>query len=527
MSTQRVITGAVYVADPRSGRPIANGSVYIGLVNQDPTILANRITVNVIQQDGSTVAIPPSGQPLTTDAGGLIQYNGGPVQVTCDSSYSIAVYDQYGAGPIPYFPLVSNPMDLTAALLQPDNFYNNDPSSSSGAYVLVPPASISPVPSELVDGMEITFRPSNANGSTGSTISIILSGGPSTPYPALLPDATNDLPAGYLTTYTDVKFRLDMGESPRWINQDLGLFATNPSIQSWSAFVNCVNVPSYVTGSDGAMYKSNKATGPDLGGAINPVGDTTGAWVKAFGNTASVVNGLTLSYVSGTVIGIAPGSVANISSPVAWTKSISAVWAAGSGNGGFPSGLTGGAPVNDTWYSFWIIGKPDGTVDFGFDSSANGFSNDPTNLLASATGYTSFWRIAWVYYATAAIQMFFQNGNEFTWDVAPNDANNAAGSSVGAPLTLSAPPLTRARFVANAYASGGSTQLMLFTETRQTNSAVTTANYDLTCDFNFYSQSAEFQRYTDAFSQIRQRGAGGSPIFSIFTKGWEDTRGQS
>lgn len=72
----------------------------------------------------------------------------------------------------------------------------------------------------------------------------------------------------------------------------------------------------------------------------------------------------------------------NLSSAI--TKKIDANWSAGTGQGGFPSGLTLAA---DTMYYVFIIGNSDGTVDVGFDTDSSA-----TNLLADATGYT-FYRI--------------------------------------------------------------------------------------------------------------------------------------
>lgn len=66
-----------------------------------------------------------------------------------------------------------------------------------------------------------------------------------------------------------------------------------------------------------------------------------------------------------------------------FTKDISQVWAAGSGNGGRAGSLTA-----NTWYHFFVISKQDGTVDFGFDTSITA-----SNLLALATGFIYYYRI--------------------------------------------------------------------------------------------------------------------------------------
>jgi hypothetical protein len=66
-------------------------------------------------------------------------------------------------------------------------------------------------------------------------------------------------------------------------------------------------------------------------------------------------------------------------------KQLDAVWVAGTGNGGRASGVALSA---NTTYHFFVIAKPDGTADAGFDTALNA-----TNLLADATGYTKYRRV--------------------------------------------------------------------------------------------------------------------------------------
>lgn len=68
-----------------------------------------------------------------------------------------------------------------------------------------------------------------------------------------------------------------------------------------------------------------------------------------------------------------------------FTKRIDASWASGSGNGGFPTGIS---IAIDTCYHIFMIAKADGTVDMGYDSSITA-----TNLLADATGYVDYKRV--------------------------------------------------------------------------------------------------------------------------------------
>jgi hypothetical protein len=86
-----------YFPDPTKGKPVYNGSVYVGQPNLDPEIEANRISVTLRQQDGNEVVIPPEAQPLTTGAGGVILYEGAAVTVLAEGNYSIKVLDKFGA----------------------------------------------------------------------------------------------------------------------------------------------------------------------------------------------------------------------------------------------------------------------------------------------------------------------------------------------------------------------------------------------------------------------------------------------
>lgn len=75
----------------------------------------------------------------------------------------------------------------------------------------------------------------------------------------------------------------------------------------------------------------------------------------------------------------------NLSSTV--TKKVDATWAEGDDLGGRASGFSLPSVARTTVHVF-LIGKIDGTVDAGFDSSLTA-----TNLLADATGYTLYRRI--------------------------------------------------------------------------------------------------------------------------------------
>nr|WP_317119715.1 phage tailspike protein [Cronobacter malonaticus] len=80
--------------DSRTFKAVANGKIYIGLIDTDPTIPTNQIPVYVENEDGSLVQI---SQPLITNAGGKITYGGQVVKVVTSKGHSMAVYDAYNA----------------------------------------------------------------------------------------------------------------------------------------------------------------------------------------------------------------------------------------------------------------------------------------------------------------------------------------------------------------------------------------------------------------------------------------------
>ncbi|ELY4740628.1 hypothetical protein SM086_003955 [Cronobacter sakazakii] len=95
------ITANVVVSNPRpvftdsrTFKAVANGRVYVGKIDTDPTIPANQIPVYIENEDGSHVQI---SQPLIINAGGKIVYNGQVVKVVTVQAHSMKVVDAYGA----------------------------------------------------------------------------------------------------------------------------------------------------------------------------------------------------------------------------------------------------------------------------------------------------------------------------------------------------------------------------------------------------------------------------------------------
>jgi hypothetical protein len=101
----------------------------------------------------------------------------------------------------------------------------------------------------------------------------------------------------------------------------------------------------------------------------------------------NIEEGFEYLYANSTGDSIAPGccssrdGTALLVSTSVQLKNIADPWVEGAG-GGRPAGVS---LVAGDWYFLHIIGKPDGTVDAGFDTEV-----DASNLLLTATGYTKY-----------------------------------------------------------------------------------------------------------------------------------------
>lgn len=101
------ITANVVVSMPsqlftmaRSFKAVANGKIYIGQIDADPTNPDNQIPVYLEREDGTHVQV---AQPIIINAGGYPVYNGQIAKFVTVQGHSMAVYDAYGAQQF-YFP---------------------------------------------------------------------------------------------------------------------------------------------------------------------------------------------------------------------------------------------------------------------------------------------------------------------------------------------------------------------------------------------------------------------------------------
>ena len=94
-----------YVPDPTKSRPVFNGQLFFGVVDQDPTQATNQKLVRGVLEDGTIIPLP---QPISTNQGGTPTYNGSPIILDIDGDYSYTAHSRDGV-PLYYFPRVANP----------------------------------------------------------------------------------------------------------------------------------------------------------------------------------------------------------------------------------------------------------------------------------------------------------------------------------------------------------------------------------------------------------------------------------
>ncbi|WP_242502723.1 phage head-binding domain-containing protein [Serratia sp. 1D1416] len=86
----------------RAFKAAANGRIYIGKIDTDPTIPENQIQVYLENEDGTHV---PIAQPVIINSGGYPVYGGQIAKFVTVQGHSMAIYDAFGAQQF-YFPNV-------------------------------------------------------------------------------------------------------------------------------------------------------------------------------------------------------------------------------------------------------------------------------------------------------------------------------------------------------------------------------------------------------------------------------------
>lgn len=82
----------LYIPDPFIGRPLFNAKIFVGEPGLDPEDgngnPINSKQLRVVLNDGSKVNV---AQPFVTSAGGVPVYNGVPVELDIEGSYSLKI----------------------------------------------------------------------------------------------------------------------------------------------------------------------------------------------------------------------------------------------------------------------------------------------------------------------------------------------------------------------------------------------------------------------------------------------------
>lgn len=128
------------------------------------------------------------------------------------------------------------------------------------------------------------------------------------------------------------------------------------------------------------------------------------------GMKLSRVDGDTLSVAAGWRRDFADSLNLHLASALAKDLNDAGNWSAGAAGNANPAGAL---RATDSWFRVFAIAKPDGTTDWGLDTSATA-----VNLLADATDYTLYRRLGWVRLnATGAGEIipFTQHGTVFRW----------------------------------------------------------------------------------------------------------------
>lgn len=175
------------------------------------------------------------------------------------------------------------------------------------------------------------------------------------------------------------------------------------------------------------------------------------------------INGLGLTWQTVTTMQVEAGAARNSTDVVtgrrtsALSKAVSAgAWAAGAGGS-----MVEGTVSSSTWYHVFLLIQPNGTTDWGIDTSTTA-----ANLKAGgASLYTFHRRIGSVYInASSQIERFVQNGNEFRWyDRAAVDHDGPGeANTTGVNRVMLVPPDYKVMAHLNVYTSDGGAHEMRF-----------------------------------------------------------------
>lgn len=204
----------------------------------------------------------------------------------------------------------------------------------------------------------------------------------------------------------------------------------------------------------------------------------------------------------------------------AFVKRIDANWAAGTGNGGFPSGLT---LSNTTWYHYFIIGTTAGAVDFGWDTSTTA-----TNLLSDASTFSFQRRIGSVITdGSANIINFQQYGDAFMW-LAPVLDLDEAISATGETEVMTVPTGFPMGILGSLLHHTTAHDVYISSPDVTDTAPSLTASPGISLTAHTSSDiGANILIYTNTASTLRFRSSNNLSEVRFWTNGWIDPRGRA
>ncbi len=260
--------------------------------------------------------------------------------------------------------------------------------------------------------------------------------------------------------------------------------------------------------------------------------DTSASAIKKIKPTNLLSIGIARNYIDGLIMsndtdtahdisvtaGIAMDSTNAQSLTLAsvMVKQIDVDWVAGTGQGGFPSGLS---LSTTTWYHMFVVDSTSGAVDSGYDTSLSA-----TNLL-SDTGGTLFRRIGSVLTDGSSNILGFTQypKGEFWWDSPILDVNDTSSGTSAKTATLTVPLGVVVKAIVNMAQHTGTSSLYLSSlDVTDQAASRTIAPLGQASPADGMSQALV---WTNTSKQIRYRTEAGSNI-DVATVGWVDPRGR-
>lgn len=206
------------------------------------------------------------------------------------------------------------------------------------------------------------------------------------------------------------------------------------------------------------------------------------------------------------------GGAINISLASAITKQLDAAWALGNNVGGRDTG----SEASSTWYSVWLIRRPDtGVVDVLFSTSAT----SPT----LPTNYTQKRRIGWVFNNASSILEPFDQVEDHFYLRTPAEDINVSASTTSTLVTVRCAPSAIA-LIAGRVQHASASRSIYISSPLSTDVAASATLLTAQTTATGTTSSWQHEVATNSSSQIRINANGAATTVVGITRGWIDQR---